>query len=288
MVLNSQHSWELHCHSYYSDGRLSLIDLFHLAMARGVENLALTDHDTAMGFRAALEQNLVPVGLTLHPATELSCVWNGRTVHLVGLGINACSREWLATESDYNTRRTKRLQRILTLLQKQGLGVDIETLYQQAEPALPARPHIAQYLTQSGQVASPGQAFKKWLGQGKVGDVKQQWPELAEAVAAINCAGGMAVVAHPHKYKLTWTKARELLDEFQQCGGLGVEVSCVGMHPDLRKFLIGQVKERGLWASGGSDFHSPSADWIKLGSFPGWPADVPLAKDWLASKAQSS
>ena len=283
MILNSAHQWELHCHSHYSDGQLGLADLFELALACGVTQLALTDHDTAAGYRAAHAQKLIPQGLTLHPASELSCVWNGRTVHIVGLGIEAFSDAWLAVEADYNHRRQERLARILHLLAKQGLEIDLSRLSEQAAPGLPARPHIANLLVQSGQVASHAQAFKKWLGQGKAGDVKQQWPSLDQAVKAITDSGGLAVIAHPHKYKLTWTKARELLDEFQHAGGLGIEISCIGLAPELRKFLIGQAQQRGLWVSGGSDFHRPDTQWIRLGQYPAWPVDVPLAKDWLAS-----
>lgn len=284
MIVNVPHEWELHCHSEFSDGQLSCQELFATAQERGVKHLALTDHDTAKGYRAAVEQNWVPDDLTLYPATELSCVWRGRTIHIVGLNIDAYSDEWLSTEADYVERREIRFQRILHLMRKAGFEMDEQAIRESALPAQPARPHIADYLIQTEQVKTIGSVYKRWLGQGKAGDVKQQWPELNEAVAAITASGGMAVIAHPHRYKLTWTKARELLDDFTEAGGQGLEISCVGMHPQMREFLAEQARERGLYVSGGSDFHSPKTQWLKLGLFPDWPKEVATVTDWLLAK----
>lgn len=287
MIVKRKHEWELHCHSEFSDGKLSCPELFELAEHSGVSHLALTDHDTAAGYRAAVNQNWVPESLTLYPATELSCVWRGITIHVVGLGIDAFSERWLHIEQAYVVRREKRFQRILFLLGKKGLTLDENRIRELAAQGVPARPHIARYLVETGQVKDTGLAFKKWLGQGKPGDVKSQWPDLAEAVASIVECGGMAVLAHPHRYKLTWTKTRELLDEFTHAGGKALEVSCIGMDPEKRKFLVAQALERQMLVSGGSDFHSPQADWVKLGTFPEWPRHAENVTDWLLKKYAS-
>ena len=134
------------------------------------------------------------------------------------------------------------------------------------------------------QIKTTAHVYKRWLGAGKAGDVKSQWPELSEAIEAIKANGGIAVLAHPHRYKLTWTKTRELLDSFVEAKGDAVEVACVGMHPDMRKFLVEQVQNRGLSVSGGSDFHSPKTSWLKLGTFPDWPKQVPIVTQWLEAK----
>ena len=287
MILNQQHEWELHCHSQYSDGELSCTDLFEHAVARGVKHLALTDHDTAAGYREAIANQWVPESLTLYPATELSCVWLGRTIHVVGLGMDVYSPQWLAVEQDYIRRREKRFTRIMYLLEKGGFTIDEAAIRKIAEPGTPARPHIAQYLVETQQVKTTGHAYKRWLGAGKPGDVKQQWPDIEEAVKTIVDNGGLAVLAHPHRYNLTWTKSRELLDTFAEAGGGAMEVACVGMNPDKRKFLTEQAQSRGLLVSGGSDFHSLKTSWLKLGSFPDWPRDVELASDWLLNKMKS-
>ncbi|EAR10210.1 PHP domain-containing protein [Reinekea blandensis] len=284
MIVNVQHRWEMHCHSRFSDGRLSPEALLAEAQAKGVEHLALTDHDTARGYRYAVDQQLVPPGLTLYPGAEMSCLWHGRTLHIVGLGMDVYSDTWLAVEADLDQRRRRRFDRIIELLVRAGFELDVEQILQRAEFGVPARPHIADYLVETGQVSSLGSVYKRWLGQGKVGDVKQQWPELGETIDAIHRSGGMAVLAHPHRYKLTWTKARELLDDFTDAGGEAVEIACAGLHPDLRKFLVNQARERHLWVGGGSDFHGPEQKWISLGRYPSWPLDVPLVQDWLANQ----
>lgn len=288
MIVNCSHEWELHCHSRFSDGALNPRDLFELAQTNGIKHLALTDHDTAAGYRASVEQGWVPEGLTLYPATELSCVWGKRTVHVVGLGIDAFSDSWMEIERDYNNRREKRFHRILYLLGKADFTLDEASIRELAEPGPPARPHIARYLTESNQVKSEATAFKRWLGRGKAGDVKSHWPDLAEAVSAINRCGGIAVVAHPHQYQLTWTKARELMADFVEAGGAGVEVACVGMHPDFSKFMVEQANSHGLMVSGGSDFHRPGKSWVKLGTYPQWPNRVADVRDWLLEKGGHS
>lgn len=284
MIVNVAHDWELHCHSTFSDGLLSLPDLFALALQNNIQHLALTDHDTAAGYRAAVSEKLVPKGLALYPATELSCVWKGRTIHIVGLGIDAESEAWLAIEADYVQRREARFLRIVTVLRKAGFELNEQRIREIANPGPPARPHIARYLIETEQVKDSAAVYKKWLGQGKVGDVKQQWPELEQAVSAIVENGGLAVVAHPHRYDLTWTKTREFLDDFCAAGGQAVETSCVGIQPERQTFLVEQAIERGLMVSGGSDFHSPNTPWLKLGKFPSWPNKAMKVTDWLSAK----
>lgn len=284
MIVNVAHDWELHCHSTFSDGLLTLPELFTLATENNIQHLALTDHDTAAGYRAALAENIVPKSLSLYPATELSCVWKGRTIHIVGLGIDAHSDAWLTVEADYVQRREARFERIVTVLTKAGFVLDEQRIRDIAQPGPPARPHIARYLIETEQVKDSAEVYKKWLGQGKIGDVKQQWPQLEEAVRAITDNGGLAVIAHPHRYDLTWTKTREFLDDFCAAGGQAVETSCVGMHPERQKFLVQQAIERGLMVSGGSDFHSPNTPWLKLGTFPSWPNKAMKVTDWLLEK----
>ena len=284
MIVNRKHEWELHCHSRFSDGQLTCPDLFALAVTNGVRHMALTDHDTAAGYRAALANAWVPAELELYPAAELSCVWKGRTIHMVGLGIDAYSERWLSIENDYVERRENRFLRILHVMRKAGFELKEERIRAIAPPGPPARPHVAAYLVETEQAKNTAQLYKRWLGQGKIGDVKSQWPEMAEAAQWILECGGLPVVAHPHRYDLTWTKTREMLDDFCAAGGQAIEIACVGLNPEKRKFLSNQAQERNLYASGGSDFHSPNTPWLKLGTYPEWPKDLPTASDWLRTR----
>jgi predicted metal-dependent phosphoesterase TrpH len=286
MHINVKQDWDLHCHSQFSDGKLDCPALFQLAQEREISHLVLTDHDTAAGYRASIENQWVPESLTLHAGAELSSVWKGRAIHVVALGIDVYSEAWLKVEQQYIVRREKRFERLLFVLRRAGFELDEQAIREIAAPGPPARPHIVQYLLDTEQVKTSAHAYKKWLGRGTIGDVKSQWPELEETVQTIVGLGGMAVIAHPHRYNLTWTKCKEMLTDFTAAGGQAIEVSCVGMDPNMRKFLVEQAQERGLYISGGSDFHSPNTSWLKLGYFPQWPRNVKLVKDWLLEQAQ--
>lgn len=283
MILNSKQTWDLHCHSQFSDGKLTLQELFALAVERGVAHLALTDHDTAAGYRAA-QQEWIPDALTLYPGAELSCVWRGRALHIVGLGMDVQHEGWRAVEADYVRRREARFDRIVFVLRRAGLQIDEAIIRGLAEPGPPARPHIAEYLVMTEQAKTTATAYKKYLGRGTMGDVKSQWPDLEDAIQRIVRHGGVAILAHPHRYNLTWTKCRELLDDFTAAGGRGLEISCVGMEPNFRSFLIEQAQQRSMWASGGSDFHHPNTAWLKLGYYPAWPNQVDPVSDWLMQR----
>lgn len=272
MNSNVAHNWELHCHSQASDGTLSPQALYDRAREAGLEHLVLTDHDTAVGYRALRDAGNLAEDLRLWPGAELSSVWLKRSIHVVGIGMDVDGSHWRSVEARYVHIREARFERLLFVLRRAGLTLDEAAIRAEAGDALPGRPHIARYLVASGQVKDSAQAFKRWLGSGKIGDVKQGWPPLEQAVADIAAAGGKAVLAHPHRYKLTWRKLDQLLDDFQDAGGAAVEVCCPAMPPQLRTRLVDACGERGLLIGGGSDFHQPDTPWARLGRFPQWPS----------------
>lgn len=269
---NVAHPWEMHCHSRASDGVLSPQALYDQALAAGLSNLVLTDHDTAAGYRTLRAEGELSDELRLWPGAELSSLWLGRNIHVVGIGMDVYSDAWLAVEQRYVIAREQRFERLLFVLQRAGLHMDEGAIRVEAGEALPGRPHVARYLVNSGQAKDSAQAFKRWLGTGKVGDVKQGWPALEQAVADICESGGKAVLAHPHRYKLTWRKLDQLLEDFQQAGGEAVEVCCPAMPPPMRERLVDSCAQRDLLIGGGSDFHQPDTPWARLGRYPQWPS----------------
>jgi predicted metal-dependent phosphoesterase TrpH len=114
-------------------------------------------------------------------------------------------------------------------------------------------------------VKDSAQAFKRYLGAGKPGDVRAFWPDLTEVVQWITDAGGIAVLAHPRKYKLTATKLRNLVHDFIRAGGRSIEVSTSGQSSGDLGFLAELCRRQELLASQGSDFHFPGAPWCELG-----------------------
>lgn len=266
------HRWEMHCHSRASDGVLSPQALYDQALAAGLDHLVLTDHDTASGYRALHGDGQLSDALRLWPGAELSSLWLGRNIHIVGIGMDVYGEAWMNVEQRYVHAREQRFERLMFVLRRAGLDIDEAAIRVEAGEALPGRPHVARFLVNSGQAKDSAQAFKRWLGTGKVGDVKQGWPLLEQAVEDIRASGGIAVLAHPHRYKLTGRKLDQLLDDFQNAGGEAVEVCCPAMPPLLRQRLVDRCCERDLLIGGGSDFHQPDTPWAQLGRYPQWPS----------------
>jgi len=278
--------YDLHTHSNCSDGLLSPTELVALAKANHVNVLALTDHDTVAGVKEAK----AAAGDDLHliSGIELSSVWNGRNIHVVGLDIDTESQ---ALQSVLEIQAQARLDRAKTISQRLEKAAGINGLWDgvqdYAKDGNIGRPHFAQYLVDAGHVDNVAQAFKRYLGNGKIGDVKQQWPELAKVVSWINAAGGISVLAHPDKYDLTRTKLYNLLQDFVDAGGTGIEIVSGRQEPRVTSKLVRAALDFSLLVSCGSDFHSPEGGW----HLPGKMSDMPQGyktvwDDWVVAETR--
>lgn len=256
---------DLHCHSTASDGALSPEDLVRRASEKGVTHLALTDHDTIAGLSdASIEAEAV--GITLVAGTELSCLWKSHTIHIVGLDFDTSDDNLNTALARQNDNRWRRAGMIAEKLAKLNIDDIVAKATSKAGGDVPGRPHFARVLVDEGAVKDSAQAFKRYLGAGKAGDVKGFWPSLDEVVQWITSAGGIAVLAHPRKYKLTATKLRALTSDFCRAGGRAIEVSTSGQSSGDLGFLAELCRREKLLASQGSDFHFPGAPWCELGS----------------------
>lgn len=256
---------DLHCHSTASDGALPPGDLVRRASEKGVTHLALTDHDTISGLDDA-SVAAQAVGLSLVAGTELSCLWKSHTIHIVGLDFDTSDHNLNAALERQNDNRWRRARTIAEKLSKLKIDDMVEKATVKAGGDVPGRPHFARVLVDEGAVKDSAQAFKRYLGTGKAGDVKGFWPSLEDVVQWITRAGGIAVLAHPRKYKLTATKLRALTSDFRQAGGRAIEVSTSGQSSGDLGFLAELCRRENLLASQGSDFHFPGAPWCELGS----------------------
>lgn len=261
---------DLHCHSLKSDGQLSPSDLVDRAAEQGVTMLALTDHDTLSGIDEARLQ-AQKHDMEIVSGIEFSSVWNGIGIHIVGLGFDEQHPVMQAAVECQEACRYERAKTIAIKLEKQGVAGIWDKAVEIANGAQIGRPHFAQALIDLGKVNNMAQAFKKYLGAGKAGDVKTMWPQMSEVVSWIRESGGVAVVAHPDKYKLTGTKLKLLLKAFSEAGGNGLEVTTGGMESSFSKRMAQLCDEFGFLGSQGSDFHGPRP-WSELGKF------VPMAK----------
>lgn len=256
---------DLHCHSTASDGALAPEDLVRRASDKGVTHLALTDHDTISGLDDAAEAAQA-AGISLVAGTELSCLWRSHTIHIVGLDFDTSDHNLNAALARQNDNRWRRARTIAEKLAKLKIDDMVEKATLKAGGDVPGRPHFARVLVEEGAVKDSAQAFKRYLGTGKAGDVKGFWPSLEEVVQWITGAAGIAVLAHPRKYKLTATKLRALTSDFRQAGGRAIEVSTSGQSSGDLGFLAELCRRENLLASQGSDFHFPGAPWCELGS----------------------
>jgi predicted metal-dependent phosphoesterase TrpH len=256
---------DLHTHSSCSDGLLSPSELVALAARREIGLLALTDHDTIDGCAAAASA-CDAAGIRFVPGIELSCQWREREIHIVGLRLELANAALQAFCQAAQQRRHERMRSMAQRLTRAGLPGD--TLAADALAATaPTRTHLARALCRHGLSGNVQQAFERWLKRGRPGFVAAQWPALEAAVDCIRAAGGVAVLAHPHRYPLSHGVLRELTGAFAAAGGEGIEVSLAGMGPKDADRAATLARRHGLAGSIGSDFHEPDIPWRPLGRF---------------------
>lgn len=278
--------YDLHSHSYLSDGTLAPAELVAQAAAAGVGVLALTDHDVTDGLDEA-QTAAATHGIRLVPGVEISATWNGLTVHIVGLGIDASNETLQQGLARLRAERNTRAAEIGRRLAKHRLPGIYEGAAGLARGAIVSRTHFARYLVSQGYALNMGQAFRHYLSRSAPGHVPSRWAEVAETVGWIRGAGGRAVLAHPARYKLSGGKLRKLLGEFAACGGEGIEVVCSSHNADNIRHFASLAREFRLLASLGSDYHGPdagAATWGGLGRLPPLPEGaIPVWHDWPAS-----
>jgi 3',5'-nucleoside bisphosphate phosphatase len=275
---------DLHCHSVVSDGTLEPEALAARARANGVDLWALTDHDEVGGQHRAREAAHVH-GMAYLTGTEISITFAGTTVHIVGLGFDpddvALQAGLLATRGG----REARARDMAASLAQVGIHGAFEgALKYVSNPELISRTHFARHLVESGVCHDTYEVFRKYLVEGKPGYVEHRWASLGESVRWITQAGGIAVIAHPGRYKFTPNEEYALFSEFKTHGGQGVEV-VTGSHTtsDYAKYADTAL-EFGLLASRGSDFHSPTESHIDLGALPALPKKLTPVWDALSER----
>ena len=265
--------YDLHSHTKYSDGSLSAQALIALAIERGITHLAITDHDTVQAHLQLTENNnsYATEKINIIKGIELSSQWNNMGVHIVGLNIDIHSTPITTAVKHQTQLRIERVKTIAKKLLQRGFPDITQGAMILAGDGQVGRPHIAQHMVDEGLVSSVGQAFNKYLGAGKVGDISSVWPDLECVVEWINAAGGVAVLAHPSRYKMTRTKRRRLMADFSDAGGQAIEVCAGNQVPGVAEEMAAVCDEFGFHASVGSDFHNPDYKWVKLGQYPSLP-----------------
>jgi 3',5'-nucleoside bisphosphate phosphatase len=270
---------DFHCHTTASDGSLSPAELLDLAVEREIDLLSITDHDTLEAYQ---QLNQTDKAVRIIPGIELSSQWNRRGVHIVGLNIGLSSPSILEGVEQQSAARRERAEIIAEKLERLGFADCLAGALSFASgPDQIGRPHFARHLVQIGAVSTIQQAFKRYLGAGKAGDIKDQWANPETVIGWIRDAGGTAVLAHPTKYKLTRTKLIELLTDFKAAGGEAMEVISGAQIPSVTRDMARLCQNMNLEASCGSDFHAPNQQWAALGRVPPLPEScTPVWQRW--------
>ena len=259
---------DLHCHSVVSDGTLTPEELAQRAHANGVHLWALTDHDELGGqqrARAAAKD----LKLDYLAGVEISVTWMGQTIHIVGLGIDEQHAGILEGLKQTREGRGDRAKLMAEQLLKAGIpGAYEGALHFAGNHQLISRTHFARFLVEQGICRDTEQVFKNYLIEDKPGYVPHRWASLADAIAWIKSAGGVAVIAHPGRYKLNAMQMDELFKFFKEHGGLGIEVITGSHTPDQYQEYGKIAQQYGFLASRGSDFHDPSESHTDLGVLP--------------------
>jgi len=275
---------DLHAHTTASDGSLSPTALVEHAANCGVQVLAVTDHDTTAGLgeaRAAASGHAIE----LISGIEISVTWSHQTIHVLGLQIDpdcAALQQGLSKLHDFRLWRAEEIARRLEKARIPG-GLAAARAYAGGE--IISRTHFARFLVDQGYARDMKQVFKRYLVANKPGYVPGQWATLEEALGWIGQAGGIAVLAHPARYRISSTRLRQLLEEFRGLGGAGIEVVS-GSHSqgDILRFAE-LAAHYGFYASRGSDYHGPEnayADPARLPALPPQCRPIWSHADWSA------
>lgn len=241
----------------------------------------MTDHDEVGGIAEA-RVAAAALNLPYVPGVEISITWSGQTVHIVGLQIDETNPTLLNGLASIRGGREFRAREMAARLEAIGIPGAFEgALKFVGNPDLISRTHFARYLLEAGICADLQHAFSDYLGDGKPGYVPHRWATLQDSVEWIRAAGGVAVIAHPGRYKFSDTAFGALFSEFKDLGGAAIEVTTGSHTPDQYDEYAKIARNYGFLASRGSDFHGPGESRVDIGALPPLPSGVqPVWHNW--------
>ncbi|MUK42761.1 PHP domain-containing protein [Aliivibrio fischeri] len=272
---------DLHSHTTASDGRLSPTELVERAVSFDVKVLAITDHDSVAGLdeaHAAIKDQNLP--LQLINGIEISTLWSNKDIHVVGLNLDIHHPDLIELIKNQEARRDARAIKMAERLEKAGYEGALEGAKALAGDGTLTRAHFGKWLVDEGHAKTMQAVFKKFLTRNNIGYVPPDWCTIEEAVNVIHKAGGVAVLAHPGRYKLTAKWIKRLLAAFVEAKGDAMEVALPQQGVQERRVLADYAIQFELEASQGSDFHY-SSPWTELGRNLWLPEGVvPVWQKW--------
>lgn len=272
---------DLHSHSRISDGTLAPSAVARRAFEHGVRLFALTDHDQLDGIAEARAE-AHRLGMAFVAGVEVSVSWRDETVHILGLHVDPEHRALVDGLAATRSGREERARCIARALSDAGIpGAWEGALRHTRSPAMLSRTHFARFLVEQGVCSDTRDVFRRYLVEGKPGYVPHRWAALGDAVGWIVAAGGVAVIAHPARYRFNAREMDVFIDEFMAAGGRGIEVVCSSHGRDEQHRFAQLARSRGLRVSRGTDFHDPQDARVQFGRLASLPEDlVPVWQDW--------
>lgn len=272
---------DLHSHSLFSDGVLSPSDVAKRAKSHHVTMWALSDHDCVDGLAQAQQaaENFA-IGKFV-PGVEISIEWNDVAIHIVGLNIDYQNETLKNGVKSIRDGRFARAERMSKELEKVGIhGVLDGALKLCKNPNQISRAHFARFMVSQGVAKTTSQIFENYLVPGKPGYVDHKWASLEDSINWIHNAGGLAVLAHPGRYKVSGTAILRLCADFKDLGGDAIEAGS-GSHSNeqIRSYTT-LANYLGLAVSCGSDFHSPKESKVDIGNAPKIPPELKHQGIW--------
>jgi predicted metal-dependent phosphoesterase TrpH len=273
--------YDFHCHSCISDGALSPSQVIQRAHDQGVTMMALTDHDTVAGYSEA-KRAADTFGMKLIAGIELSTSWHDKSLHIIGLDIDPNFEPLRQATLNLQKIRLERAEKISEKLEKKKIYGAFDAVTKAAGDGMITRSHFADFLLSQYHVSTQQEAFDRYLAKGKPAYVSTQWADMETSIGWIIHSGGIAVLAHPLRYKLTTNWMKRLLVAFKASGGRAIEVVTGRSNPDEIRTLSEYALTYEFTGSVGSDFHSPSNPWVELGRLAPLPAKIKPVWDDLS------
>jgi hypothetical protein len=256
---------DLHTHTNRSDGTFTPDELVRLAAERGLEVVAVTDHDTTDGLEEAMA-TAAEVGVQIVPGVELSAEFERTSVHVLSYWMDPANAELQAELRRLRDDRFRRGELMVERLRGLGFPVSFERVREIARDGNIVRPHVAQAMVEAGVVASEEEAFERWIGDGRPAHVPKHALAPVDAVALIRDAGGLCVLAHPGMWGDQTSVPDELIESMAAAGMAGLEVDHTDHTPEQRSYYRALAGRLELIPTGGSDCHGTRYDPVRLGT----------------------
>lgn len=253
---------DLHVHTTASDGTCPPAEAVELAARQGLTAIAITDHDTVLGYREASAAG-ERLGIEVIPGIEISTKYD-RAVHILGYYIEPESKSlepvlnWIVEDRD------KRNRKMAEMMAADGLPVSYEMMHERYGAVI-GRPHFAEMLVELGLASSVQDAFDRFVEKGQKYYQPRTILPIDQAVEIVVNAGGVPVLAHPYQYRMDDALLRELIEHCMGFGLRGIECRYTGYTEEMVAYLESLAREYGLIRTGGSDFHGTNKPHIALG-----------------------